>query len=74
MSKPRNYTHAQPLRPDADCACDAVYIGNGGALKVTTAGGDIVTFAGLATCFLLEVAIKHVWKDGTTASGLIGLR
>jgi hypothetical protein len=34
-------------------------------LKVTTAGGDIVTFTNLIPGAFIPVQIKHVWDTGT---------
>lgn len=50
----------------------AIYVGNGGSLKVTMAGGEVVTFSGLLTGTLLPISVKQVWTTGS-ASGLIGL-
>jgi hypothetical protein len=50
----------------------AIYVGNGGSLKVTMAGGETVTFAGVPTGALLPISVKRVWTTGS-ATGLIGL-
>lgn len=50
-----------------------LYIGSGGAIKVTTRNGDILTFAGLQTGTILPVYVVRLWSTGTTASLIIGL-
>ena len=56
---------AQPVR--------AFYVGTGGDMKVTTVGGDVVTFTNLSAGSLMPVSVKRIWSTGTTASGIVGL-
>lgn len=49
-----------------------VYIGVGGTLKVTMAGGATVTFTGL-TAGIWPFEVVRIHATGTTASALIGL-
>lgn len=52
----------------------ALWIGGagGGALKVTTVGGDVLTFAGVPVGFF-PVATKLVWDTGTDVTAIVGL-
>ena len=50
-----------------------LYIGTAGALKVTTIGGDAVTFIGINTGAIDPVQVAKVWATGTTASNIIAL-
>lgn len=50
----------------------ALYVGGQGDVKVTTCGGDTVTFVGLVG--LLPVRVKRVFATGTTATGIVALR
>jgi hypothetical protein len=49
----------------------ALFIGVEGDVKVTTAGGDTVTFAGVSG--ILPVAVRRVWSTGTDADSIVGL-
>lgn len=52
-----------------------LYVGGAGNVKVTTQGGSTLTFTNVpAGTFLggkIPIAIKQVWKTGTTATGLV---
>ena len=50
-----------------------IYVGVGGDLKATLAGGTTVTFVNLADGCLLPVQASKVFATGTTASALVGL-
>jgi hypothetical protein len=50
-----------------------VYVGGSGAVKVTTANGDVVTFSGLLAGTVIPVQVLRVWSTGTTATSLIGI-
>ena len=51
----------------------AIYVGGGGAVKVTTLGGDTVTFSGVLAGTVLPVRAARVFSTGTDATNLIGL-
>jgi hypothetical protein len=48
----------------------ALFIGTAGALKVTTAGGDTLTFSNVPAGHLY-LAVSRVWDTGTDASGIV---
>jgi hypothetical protein len=53
-----------------------IYVGSisgGAAVKVTTAQGDDVTFAGVIAGSVLPVQVIRVWSTGTTASSLLAI-
>ncbi len=50
-----------------------VYVGVSGAVKVTTAQGSTVTFAGVPAGFVLPLQVRRVWSTGTTASSLVAI-
>jgi hypothetical protein len=50
-----------------------LYVGTGGTLKVTTAGGDDVTFTGIVAGTFVPVQVVKVWATGTSASNIIAL-
>lgn len=50
-----------------------LYIGGAGNIKVTTAGGDTVTFTGLLAGMFLPVQVLRVWSTDTTATNIIAL-
>lgn len=52
---------------------NALYVGTGGALKVTAANGVAVTFANVPNGSLIPLAVTLVWANGTTASNIVGL-
>lgn len=62
-----------PADSDMAQSARAVYIGTGGDMKVTTVGGDVVTFTNLSAGSLMPVSVKRIWSTGTTASGIVGL-
>ena len=45
-----------------------LYIGETGDIKVTMAGGDVVTFNNLPTGFFEPAQVIKVWSTGTTAT------
>lgn len=51
----------------------AMYVGTGGDVKVTTAGGDVVTFFNLQDGSFVPVQVIRVWSTGTTASNIVAL-
>ena len=50
-----------------------LYVGTGGDLRVLTAGGDDVVFAGLPDGTFLPVNVVRVFITNTTASGILAL-
>jgi len=51
----------------------AIYVGTGGDVKVTTAGGDTVTFNDVQGGSILPVRIKRVFSTSTTASNMVAI-
>jgi len=70
-------SRAFPVTPDNlnDLAhtTRAIYVGAYGDLRVITAGGDIVTFVGLAAGLLHSIRVRRVMAAGTTATNIVGL-
>ena len=54
-------------------ATRGVYVGTAGDLKVTTVGGQSVTFTGLAAGIVHPLRVKLVFSTGTTAANILGL-
>jgi hypothetical protein len=50
-----------------------LYVGGDGDLKVTTIGGDDVTFVGVLAGTFLPVQVLRVWSTGTTATDIVAL-
>ena len=50
-----------------------LYVGGAGTLKVTTIGGDDVTFSGLIAGSFVPVQVVKVWATGTSATNIIAL-
>ena len=50
-----------------------LYIGTAGNLKVTTAGGDEITFQGVSTGTFFPVNVVKVFATGTSADNIIAL-
>lgn len=50
-----------------------IYVGEGGDVEVTTAGGDRVIFYGLLTGQFVPVNVTKVWSAGTNALNLLAL-
>jgi len=51
----------------------AIYVGGAGNVKVTTLGGDTVTFSGALAGTILPVRVVRVFSTDTTATNLLGL-
>jgi hypothetical protein len=51
----------------------AVFVGEGGDLRVRMLGGGVVTLANLAPGALVPLRVTQVLASGTTASGLVAL-
>ena len=82
MGKQTNYSPTFPMYPGGAVAVtpsdtvnlvnpSVVYVGVGGSVKVTTAQGDDVTFAGLLSGTVIPLQVIRVWSTGTTASSLV---
>jgi hypothetical protein len=65
---------ASPQTTIGNAGCP-IYIGVGGNVKVTTIGGDVVTFFGVPTGTILPVQVIKVWSpnSGTTAVQIVAL-
>jgi hypothetical protein len=50
-----------------------LYVGGTGTLKVTTIGGDDVTFTGVPTGTFIPVHVVKVWATGTSATSIVAL-
>lgn len=50
-----------------------VYTGSGGDIKVTTARGTVVTFAGTQPGDRLPLAVKRIWSTGTVATNMVAI-
>ena len=50
-----------------------LYIGTAGNLRVTTVGGDDITFQGINTGAFFPVNVVKVWTTGTSADNIIAL-
>ncbi len=59
---------ATPANDSADLAnfCRAVWVATGPNLKVTTVGGDTVTFTNVPDGSIVPVACSRIWSTGTT--------
>lgn len=51
----------------------ALYTGSGGNIKVTTSGGDTVTFTAVPAGAILPVRVARLWSTGTTVTDCLGL-
>lgn len=52
----------------------AIYVGQGGNLRLRMASNDVVTFFAVPAGSLLPLRVAQVLATGTTAAGLVGLR
>lgn len=57
---------SSPLSGGKNSGC-VLYVGTGGDVTVTTAGGDIVTFVAVQNGSFLPVQVLKVWNSGTSA-------
>ena len=62
--------YSQIDNPQNGCV---LYVGGAGDLKVSTVGGDEVTFTGLVAGQFIPVNVLRVWATGTTATFIIAL-
>ncbi len=56
---------------DLPKACRALHIGVAGTIKVTTSGGDDVSF--IAGQGILPVSCSRVWLTGTSATDIVAI-
>ena len=68
--------NAAPVTPDDSSdlpvAARSLYVGAPGDVRVTTVGGDTVTFTGVPAG-ILPVRAARVHATGTTASGIVAV-
>lgn len=50
-----------------------VYVGVSGDVKVDLAGGDTVTFVGLAAGVIHPLRVTRIYSTGTTATSILGV-
>jgi hypothetical protein len=50
-----------------------LYVGTAGDVKVTTNGGDTVTFKNLAAGLIHPIRASRVFATGTTATDIVGV-
>lgn len=50
-----------------------IWVGTGGALKLTLESGDVVTLPNVPDGAQLLVRAKLIWSAGTTATGIVAL-
>lgn len=50
-----------------------LYIGGTGSVKVTTVGGDEVTFSAVPVGTFMSVQVVKVWATGTSATNIVAL-
>jgi hypothetical protein len=50
-----------------------LYVGGAGSIKVTTVGGDDVTFVGIVAGSFVPVQVRKVWATGTSATNIVAL-
>ena len=51
----------------------AIYVGGTGDVKLTTVGGETVTFASVPAGTVLPIRVARVLATGTTATAILGL-
>lgn len=82
MGKITNYSPTFPMFPGGATTIttsdttnlptpSVIYVGGAGAVKVTTAQGDDVTFSGLQAGTVIPVQVIRVWTSGLTATNLL---
>jgi hypothetical protein len=50
-----------------------IYVGASGDVVVTTVGGNVVTFVGLAAGMIHPICARRIWSTGTTATDIVGV-
>jgi len=84
MGQKTNYSPTFPMFPASAAAItpsdsvnlstpSVVYVGSSGAVKVTTAQGDVVTFSGVPAGMVIPVQVLRVWATDTTASSMVAV-
>jgi hypothetical protein len=68
--------HAFAITPDDDEDLPSVtrglYVGVSGHIKMTMAGGEVVTRKNVAAGMTHPWSVKRIWSTGTTATDMIG--
>lgn len=66
---PATHAVATPASDTVDMTvpCRAIWVATGGSVKVTTVGGETVTFTGVPDGYVLPVSCSRIWSTGTTA-------
>jgi hypothetical protein len=68
--------NAAPVTPDdgsdLPVAARSLYVGAAGDVRITTVGGDMVTFTGVPAG-ILPVRAARVHATGTTAAGIVAI-
>lgn len=74
LDSPAAYAASVTPNDSTDLAASsrALYIGTSGDVKVTTVGGNDVTFANVPVG-VLPIRVKRVWATGTSATGIIAI-
>ncbi|MGA9772357.1 MAG: hypothetical protein WBV94_25210 [Blastocatellia bacterium] len=75
LNSPANHAFAITPADSADIAqvTRGLYVGGAGNVKVDMAGGETVTFTGLAVGVVHALRVKRVYQTGTTATSILGL-
>lgn len=75
LDSPAEYAAAVTKSDSTDLANTArsLFVGTGGDVKVTTAGGSEVTFGGVPSGAILPVRVKRVWSTGTNAANIVAI-
>ncbi len=67
--------HAVAVTPsdtvDLTNVTTSIYVGGAGTMKVTTAGGDTVTYTGLLAGYQYRIRASRIWAGGTSATNII---
>ena len=58
---------------DLSFATRGLYVGGAGDVKLTTVGGNTVTFAAVPAGAVLPVRAARIFATGTSATNLVGL-
>lgn len=67
----RRFVAASPHDVNEIEATRALYIGSGGDLKVTDSFDNDIVFENIAAGTMLDIEVKKVWLNGTTADAIV---
>lgn len=74
VSPPENAAQVAPDdASDISYVTRALYVGQGGDLRVTMLGGETVTFANVPPGTLMPLRVTRILATGTTAAMILGL-